>query len=82
MLQFVSACCRSRDELIQQSFEGTIKAHMEVQQVSVMLHLLNASAPPRAIAPKHRHGSGTRALPTLCPRSKLHQAQIRHLFKL
>lgn len=66
------------DELIRHSFAAIIKARMEVQQLSVMLHLLNASSPPRTI------GSDTQTLPPP-PRprfSKPHQAQIRHLFKL
>lgn len=50
---FLSVCCYSRDELIRQSFAAIIKARMEVQQLSVMLHLLNASSPPRTIAPVH-----------------------------
>lgn len=50
---FLSVCCYCRDELIRQSFAAIIKARMEVQQLSVMLHLLNASSPPRTIAPVH-----------------------------
>lgn len=50
---FLSVCCYSRDELIRQSFAAIIKARMAVQQLSVMLHLLNASSPPRTIAPVH-----------------------------
>lgn len=60
---FLSVCCYSRNEPIQQSFAAIIKARMEVQQLSVMLHLLNASSPPRTIAPVH--GRGSDASPSL-----------------